>query len=155
MFFLSPFMDAAFELGEAIGDAVRGVATNVYDDRYDYSDRSRYSEYADGAMLARIKEKEANLREQNARIERLRRLIRENLDEFMSELREDDDLAPFIPLKYDINSNGSDENERLNYLSAEAARRIENKLQADIQEDEMKLRRLDSVLQKINDMRFN
>lgn len=119
----------------------------------DHSDHyGDYSRYSDGAMLARIKEKESEVREHKAQIERLRRLAKDNLEEIIADLRDDHNLASFIPLSSDI--KGDTGVAQLNNLSSQAVKRIEQALKDEIREDENELRQLDGVLQKINNLRF-
>ncbi len=132
--------------GAAIGSVIGIVGASFY------KDHSKYSKYADEAMLTRIKEKEAEVQKHKAQIEQLRRQTLDSLDEILKDLSADKALVPFIPFEHDI--KGKTEADKLDSLYAKTVQSIEKKLQEDIRDDEKELQQIDRLLQKINDLRF-
>lgn len=132
--------------GAAIGSVIGIVGASFY------KDHSKYSKYADEAMLTRIKEKEAEVQKHKAQIEQLRRQIFDSLDDTVKNWSEDKALVSFIPFCHEI--KGKTELEKLDVLYAKTVKNIEKKLQDDIRADEQELQQIDRMLQKINDLRF-
>ncbi len=128
-------------------DIASEVANGFYSDQY--TNKCVYSEYSDGAMIANIKEKEAQLKEQKRALARLRQTVTRSIEEAVADLK--DDYAPFIP---DMPSAYTPNEDTLKSLSDQAVRRVEQKLKDEISQDEKELQQLDSLLQKINSMRL-
>ncbi|MDO5297191.1 MAG: hypothetical protein Q4F00_11315 [bacterium] len=132
-------------VGGVIGIGVAEIEDHI-------KSKSKYSKYADEAMLTRIKEKESELHKHKSQLGQLRRQIIDSLDDTVKNWSEDKALVSFIPFCHEI--KGKTELEKIDVLYAKTVQNIEKKLQEDIRDDEKELQQIDLLLQKINDLRF-
>lgn len=119
----------------AVGVVIAGGHTN-YSDHYNYS---RYSEYADADALLAIEKKKRELKAAQKSLNTKEKLLKKQIDEELEAIKQELDLPEYV-------------NE---YTLQEAInRKYSEMLKSEIEQDQLKVQEIDSLINKILDIQL-
>lgn len=136
-----------FIAGIVVGGVIAGAVAHG-----DHSDYGDWSEYSDAGIKADIEQQKAELKELKRNAERQKDAVREDFDEYIDGLQDEYQLSDA-----DVDAIRQDPSWYMQSekgLKKELQEKMEEKLQADIADDTAQLKKIDSLIVKINQMKL-